>query len=70
MAMQVTDIDLHCGFVLPTMALRFLFTGSGSKIYFHQATKDRRILLITRYPLLMLTDCNHCYCRLLHYKFT
>ena len=24
---QATDIDLHCGFVLPTMALRFLFTG-------------------------------------------
>ena len=33
MAMQVTDIDLHCGFVLSTMALRFLFTGSGAARY-------------------------------------
>jgi len=33
MAMQVTDIDLHCGFVLPIMALLFLFTGSGAARY-------------------------------------
>ena len=29
MAMQGTDIALHCGFVPPTMDLRFLSTGSG-----------------------------------------
>jgi len=43
MAMQGMDTDLLYGFVLLTMALHRL---RGSKIHFHQATKDRRILLI------------------------
>ena len=47
MVMQGTDTALLCGFVFPTMDLRSLSTGSGAtRIHFHQATKDRRILLI------------------------
>ena len=46
MAMQGTDIALHCGFVLPQSISGSCHRLRGSKIYFHQATKDRRILLI------------------------
>ena len=46
MAMQGTDIALHCGFVLPTMDLPVLVHRlRGSKIYFHQATKWGLLLL-------------------------
>ena len=42
----------------------------GNKIHFHQATKDRRILLIPGIIILLLTDYNHCCCRLPPCKFT
>ena len=42
----------------------------GSKMYFHQATKDRRILLIPGiHYFLTRTDCNHCYYKLLRCKY-
>ena len=71
MAMQGTDIALRCGFVLLTMDLRFLSTGSGAAKYTSirppktGGSCSYRVSIIS-----MLTDCNHCCCRLLHCKST
>jgi len=46
MAMQGTDIDLHWLCASHNGSPVLVHRLRGSKIYFHQATKDRRILLI------------------------
>ena len=71
MAMQGTDIALHCGFVLPTMDLPFLSTGSGAARYTSiRPPKTGGYCSYRVSIILMLTNCNHCCCRLLHCKFT
>ena len=69
--MQGTDIALHCGFVPPTMDLRFLSTGSGATRYTSiRPPKTGGYYSYRVSIILMLTDCNHCCCRLLLCKFT
>ena len=66
-----TDIALHCGFVPPTMDLRFLSTGSGATRYTSiRPPKTGGYYSYRVSIILMLTDCNHCCCRLLLCKFT
>ena len=62
-AMQGTDIDLHCGFVPPTMALRFLSTGSGAaRCISIRPQKTGGYCSYRVSIVLILTDCNHCCC--------
>ena len=66
MAMQGTDIALHCGFVPPTIDLRFLSTGSGATRYTSiRPPKTGGYYSYRVSIILILTDCSHCCCRLL-----
>ena len=66
-----TAIALHCGFVSPTMDLRFLSTGFGATRYiFIRPPKTGGSYSYRVSIILTLTDYNHCCCRLPPCKFT